>query len=357
MCKVLFLTGKLQHYRVPILNIIANQKDISLTVAHSATPIKTEGDLFEEIIIRERHFGPFTLHSSDFIDMCKKYDVVVAMFYLQKISFMLLLLYKKYFKVVYWGIGVRASQTSKFDSPSILNYLRYYIARKSDAMIFYSKYAKDKYTSKGINQEKVFVMPNTVEVLNSKSENIKDCITFIGTLNKSKQIFTLLEAYRSVYLTHSEIPRLEIIGKGEDYDNILSWVNDNKLNEKIVVHGAIYDDLTKSRILSRSYLNISPSQAGLSVLECFGYGVPFVTSKEAYTGGERFNIIDNYNGYLLNDKNLYDETVDVLLNLINDKVTFINLGINARQFYQKNRTPAIMAAGFIDAIHYVNMKQ
>ena len=52
--KVLFVTGKLQRYRLPILNIISQNNDISLSVAHSSKKISGPEDLFEEIIISEK---------------------------------------------------------------------------------------------------------------------------------------------------------------------------------------------------------------------------------------------------------------------------------------------------------------
>jgi glycosyltransferase involved in cell wall biosynthesis len=358
MVKVLFITGKLQHYRIPILNIIGSNSNISLTVAHASIRLKTENDCFDEVILCEKRIGPFTYHTSNFMKFCKDFDIVVSMFYLQKLSLMSLLFYKKHFKLVYWGIGVRASQTNKFDSPSVLNNFRYFVARKSDAMIFYSDYVKSKYIDAGVAESKLFVMPNTVAVIDTNEDEIiiKDFISFIGALNKSKNIFALLEAYLKVYAKTNDLPNLEIIGNGEDYNDVKDWISKHQLQSKVTLHGSIYDPIIKSNILKRSLVNISPSQAGLSVLECFGYGVPFATSKNAYTGGERLNIKHNENGFLFSDENLEDEIAKVIELSSNKREVLVEMGKNAKRFYEEFRTPELMASGFIDAINHVLKK-
>lgn len=356
--KVLFVTGKLQRYRLPILNIISQNNDISLSVAHSSKKISGPEDLFEEIIISEKKIGPFTYHDGSFIEMCKQFDVVVAMFYIQKISFMSLLLYKKHFKLIYWGIGVVASYKNKFDTPSYTNTLRHYVAKKADAMIFYTNYVKEKYINNGFNSNKLFVMPNTVSVLNNPSiKKTKNCITFLGTINKSKNIFILLNAYLEVYSEYSKkLPNLEIIGSGEDFKNVEMWVASNKMENKIILHGAIYESVSKAEVLRRSYINISPSQAGLSVLECFGYGLPFATSSQAITGGERLNIIHHQNGFLMDENNLSSEIKNILKLTIKNPEVLLNMGLNAQDFYFKNRSPNHMVDGFVNAINFVTNK-
>lgn len=352
LIKVLFITSKLQHYRIPILNIIAQTSKIDLTVAHSGKMLEQANFLFKEITFKEKTIGPFTIHEKKMQEYCNSFDVVVSMFYLQKISLMKLLLKRnRNYKLIYWGIGVKASQKSRYDSPSILNHIRYYIAKKSDAMIFYTEYAAKKYISKGINKDKIFIMNNTVQVFETQNNNeIKNRLLLVGTLNKSKKVFDLLEAYLEAYKINSNVPILDIIGGGIDYEGAKNWVNKNNLNQKIIFYGPIYDEIAIMTFFKKALASISPGQAGLSVLTSFGYGVPFITQKDAITGGERLSIENNYNGILYENKK---DLKQIILDITNNPQTFIKMGENAQYYYNKERTPSIMAQGFIDAVNYV----
>lgn len=52
---------------------------------------------------------------------------------------------------------------------------------------------------------------------------------------------------------------------------------------------------------SKKYTYISPLKAGFSVLENMGYGVRFITMFDSLTDEERFNIVYNHNGFLMDD--------------------------------------------------------
>ena len=350
--KVLFLTGKLQHYRIPIFNLIVKNYNINLTVAHSGEKMNDGSFLFIELILKERKIGPIIIHDNSLFNLCNSYDVVVAMFYLQRISFMKLVFIKdRKFKIIYWGIGVKASQKSKFDQPTILNYFRYYIANKSDAMIFYSNYAKEKYISKGVINNKLFVMNNTVSISSViKNQIQKHNIIFVGTLNKSKKIFRLLSNYRNTCEKYKNYPMLEIVGNGKEFVKVQKWISKNSIDEKIILHGSVFNEIELEIIFNRALVCISPGQAGLSVLKSFGYGVPFITSNDAITGGERLNIENGINGVLLNSR--YD-LKKVLVDIYFNPEKYIKMGNNAKKFYYDHRTPEQMAQGFIDAINYV----
>jgi hypothetical protein len=100
-------------------------------------------------------------------------------------------------------------------------------------------------------------------------------------------------------------------------------VIENGLAESVIFHGAIYDEKELSVHFKNALLCISPHQAGLSVAKSMGYGVPFVTYKEAITGGERYHITDGVNGILYeNDADL----VDIIINASNGSDQYVEMG-------------------------------
>jgi glycosyltransferase involved in cell wall biosynthesis len=352
MIKVLFITGKLQHYRIPILNIIGNHTQIDLTVAHSGKLVKDAENSIKEIRLTENKAFGFTLHKENIYKLCCNYDVVVSMFYVQKLSLAFLAFKQdRPFKLIYWGIGVKASQSSKFDSDGISNIARNIIVKKADAMIFYTDYPIQKYVNQGNDSKKFFVMNNTVAISNHiKEEFERNILLFVGTLNKSKKIFVLLENYSEALKININIPELIIIGEGDDYQEAVEWVKKNELNNKIQFLGPIYIEKDLELYYKKALACISPGQAGLSVLKSMGYGVPFITTEDAITGGERLNIKHNDNGVLLKDESNLCET---LLDITDNPLKYIRMGKSAQEFYNNNRTPEIMANGFIEAVNFV----
>lgn len=132
----------------------------------------------------------------------------------------------------------------------------------------------------------------------------------------------MLDAYKNNKDNPNLVP-LNIIGKGPDSDAIDRWIKDNGMQEIIKMHGAIYDDHEKANYFARAYACISPLQAGLSVLESMGYGVPFVTVKDAITGGESFNIHSNVDGVVMNS---VEELSTVVADIFNNKRKYIDYG-------------------------------
>lgn len=352
MIKVLFLTKKLQNYRVPILNLIAASKEIELTVAHSGNPTGLKNK-FKELIIPAKELLGFTFYDRNYFSLCSDYDVIVPMFYLKNIAYLFLALKRnRKYKLIYWGIGVRASLSNRFDAPTIVNRIRYYFANKADAMIFYSDYPIKAYENNGVDPRKLFVAHNTVEITETFDKKVsKDRILFIGTLYKEKNIYQLLDAYEQSYLQLQSLPRLEIVGDGPELENIVKRVSSKELDHKIQVRGAIYDEKSLEYIFKHSFACISPGQAGLSVLKSMGYGVPFITSIDAITGGERLNIVHNENGILYNSDS---DLQNIILDIARNQEKYIQLGNNAKKYYLSYRTPEIMSKGFIDAVEYVS---
>ena len=349
--KVLVLYNKLFHYRIPIFNLLAEKYD--LTVAYSIdSKFNAEEVKFKTIKIPYTKIGKFVMQKGNMSKMCSKYDVVVMYGNIAWLKNTYLTMKKsRSFGVVTWSIGVSASYNHHYDSPSIWNRLRYVIKRGADAIVFYTSYPIQKYLKFGFEREKLFVANNTVEVKPSLNEikQEKDSILFIGTMYMQKGMLSMLEEYLSAYMMEPQIPDFNLVGGGDDLQTVKDWVKSNNLEHKIHVHGPIYDAEKKQELFAKAYATISPNQAGLSVLESMGYGVPFVTMSNAITGGEIFNIADKENGVLLDS---IAQLRDVIVDIHKHPELYICYGESAKHFYDNNRQPKHMAEGLSDAIEY-----
>ena len=343
--RVIVITETLPHYRVGLYNLLGEEYD--LTIAHSNGEVK--GGNFKQIEITKSFIGPFI--SLKNLPELALYDVVIMTFNIRIINCYKLVFTKRKFKLLFHGIGVSASYNNLYDQSKALDSIRKFFIKKSDGAIFYEQYPLIKYQSHKIDSAKLHVAYNTVlapEFFDFTKKTYESLI-FIGALYKQKKIYDLLEAYLEfTKQCDKECPKLEIIGNGEEYDNITLWISDNELTKKVILHGKITDEVKLKTIFLRAIVTISPGQAGLSVQKSFSFGVPYVTSKLAITGGELFSIIDNTNGFLYDGK--VSNLTAILLKINTNTFNIREVSENAYVFYQKFRNPKIWLSGFIKAI-------
>ncbi|MEI8129573.1 MAG: glycosyltransferase [bacterium] len=349
--RILLIQNIIANYNRPIFNLISEQKDIELTVAHfnkNSAPVCSN---FKELMLEKISIGSFVFSKKSIYSICNKFDVVISLADLHWINLMLLGLHKKRkFKLIYWGIGVSASYSNKYDQNKKWDIIRFFLMRRADALLFYSSYPINKYVKYGFPIESLFIADNTIQVSRSnKYQEIKNSILFIGTLYKEKGIYELLDSYFEVS-KKLNLPQLNIIGDGDEFIKIQEMISFYKLDDKIKMLGPIYDDIILENYFSSAIACISPNQAGLSVLQSMGFEVPFITKMDAITGGEIFNITNNLTGILYKNEL---ELNEILFDITNNTEKYIEMGRNAKIHYDKCRTPRHMSNGFLNAINYV----
>ena len=143
---------------------------------------------------------------------------------------------------------------------------------------------------------------------------------------------------------------LKIVGGGENFENIQSWVTDNNLNNSIELLGPVYDKNKLEEIFRSSVACISPNQAGLSVLSSMAYGCIFITKKDAITGGEIFNIEHLETGIFYDGTK--EDLKEKMLFACTDKEKMETMSKNAFKHYRTHRTPQQMADAIINAVEF-----
>lgn len=348
--RVLKLVKCIKHYNVPINNILNEKYDYTVLYCQNAVDDGKDQWKFNTIYLPLPPKGIKWL--SFFIrvaKICRNYDVVIALTDFYPISY----LPRKY-KFLFWSIGVPASYTVHFGDASPKCYKKMNARdRHADANIMYTEEAMRIRMKKGYDGPKIFVAPNTTKVLKRDFNfESKDSLLFIGSLHAAKGIQVLLEAYKAAYDYNNNLVKLNIVGGGKSLTNIQAWIKENELDDFVKVLGPIYDEEKKARIFAKSLVCISPLQAGLSVLESMGYGVPFITDANAITGGEAYNIKDGETGYRIENLDV-EKLKNVIIDVSINKDKYIRMGKNAHEYYWTYRKPEDMAQGVIDAIDYV----
>jgi len=348
--RVLLLNPLIPDYRIPIFNLLGEKVD--LTVVHSGKP-RTEQNLqFKQKILPIKHIGPFSFYPINLHKLCNQYDVVISEGNIRYLDRNLLIInpFRKY-KWISWGIGVSASYNKKFDQDKRLDFIRHFIFKRAEAQVFYSDYPLKKYVNAGFKPESLFVANNTTLVNYHENKKFKKHkLLFVGTLYKQKKIYQLLGAYLQYSKLSTNCLPLEIIGDGEEYENISKWIQSNQLNEKIILLGSIFNHEILERHFRESFACISPGQAGLSVLTSMGYGTPYISKIDAITGGEIYNIKDGVNGVIYNKE---DELINIIQEIEINPAKYIKMGKNARNHYLQHRLPDQMVDSIFRACKYV----
>ena len=340
MKTVLIIYPYCHHYRKEIFNALSDKVD--LTILHSGKTLFSEvssGIKFKEVLIPHYKIGPFTLRPS-LRKYTKGYDYYIILSDIRWLNSILFFLfnYKKQ-KIILWG--------NWFTKSKIANNIRIFLSKRSFSNIFYHQNTKNQFVKSGVNETKCFVANNTIYV-NQDLLNInqtKNKILVVGSLNYRKRIDLLIKSFIKI---HDLIPdvTLEIIGSGDQLEILKNLAVNNK---KIIFHGRIEDQQILSEFYNKAICEISPMQAGLSVLQSLGFGVPFITHKNAITGAEIYNIIDGFNGFLFDSsKNNLD---DIILNLCQNEKLINEMSNNAKKYYDSFCTNDNMVNGFIDSIY------
>jgi glycosyltransferase involved in cell wall biosynthesis len=350
--KILLIVNYIPNYRLPVYNLIGKQ--FKLTIATFSDNVLISKNInFTQIHLTPVHFCGFIFFKEKISSLAKQFDIVISLSDIRLMDCILLGFRQRNFGLIYWGIGVGASYTKKFDGDGFfLNKLRMYLCNRADALIFYSDYPRFKYINFGSSKEKLFVAHNTVQIEDIIELNeYKKYFIFVGTLYKQKNIYELLNAYLLYIKKSINILPLVIVGDGPEIRKIKDWITDNFLEEFVLLKGSVYEQKELKILYQDAIACISPGQAGLTVLNSIAYGVPFVTSKNAITGGEIFNVIHNETGII------YDGTVESLsevMKKLSEDTSFTKfLSENSQKFYFENRQVKTMIDGFVDAIEYV----
>ena len=351
--KVIKLEKLLKHYNVPVNNLLNEKFDYTVLYCKECDDNGKVDWRFKTIYEPLPPKGwKWLLFFWKVARICRQYDVVIGLPDYYPICY----LPRKY-KFIFWSIGVPASYSIHFGDGSEEDYKkRTAMEKHADANIYYTEDAKKLRLEHGYDGPKVFVAHNTTKVLKRKfSIENRNSVLFIGSLHAAKGIQVLLDAYKLAYAENKDLVKLNIVGGGEPLPEIRKWVADNGLGEIVNVLGPIYEEDKKADLFMRSLACISPLQAGLSVLESFGYGVPFITDANAITGGEAYNIKDGETGYRIEGMDA-EKLKDAILDITAQPEKYKEMGKKAYDYYWTCRKPEDMAQGVIDAVEYVMSK-
>jgi glycosyltransferase involved in cell wall biosynthesis len=340
---ILILYNFILHYRIPFFNVLAQNYNIS--VLHSGKKSKGPDDMFEEIIVPVKKIGPFYLQKGVLEEVNNsKYDIIIALFDVRWLNTLRSIHnHNKKAKYILWGAWI----TNNY----IADKVRLFYTNIACANVFYTNEALQDFVQKGIDPRNLYVGNNTFDVgerIRSFENPEKKSILFVGSLDERKQNDILLRSFSEILEKIPSDITLTIIGDGIQKEILEALSNELQLGKRVDFVGKLTDTRVLMDYYKKAIVSVSFGQAGLSVLQSLGYGVPFLTKENAISGGEKSNIRNEYNGILCKDDK--DSLSENLVRLCNYPEYAKTLGKNAFDYYTKYCSMENMVQGFRDAI-------
>lgn len=341
--KLLIVHGDLQHYRIPLFNFFENY--FQVTVVDS-------GKTFDDLRFDRKKLCRFTLFKlcfmKEFFKSCRSVnpDIVLLPDHLRWPQFLFLrfMMFRKRF--VWFGFEKNKSRFVTYLKTLLVRFLR-------DRIIVYNDGQYRLFLSYGIPEAKIFNIRNTVYGFDkldfaetSKIKTGKNVFINVGSLHKRKQNEVLISAVAKL-ASHPTKNNFKVIfiGNGPEKNNLVQYMRSLSVDVEFV--NEITDPQKLLNYYRQAIASVSFGQAGLTVLQSIAVGVPFVTSKNAISGGEIENVIDNVTGYLVDDE---DDLVSHLEALASNEILQEELRSNSFNYFKNFTSFKHMASTALRAL-------
>jgi glycosyltransferase involved in cell wall biosynthesis len=350
--KTVIITNKILSYRNDFYEKLG--AEINLTVVHFGE-IKKNSKY--EIINADvnRYCSFFWIKDLSKIIDEGNYDSIICMYDLRFLTIYRLAFSKLRKQTIFWGIGI--SSSSGLKDKKFIDIFRVFIGERVKALLLYSSKVELFYRKYNFRRP-IYVATNSVKISNNASSTLNSLnlfqFLFVGSLDKRKGIDIFLRAISSLIKDHEQGTIIvNIIGEGSEKLYLKDLTKKLNINKSVIFQGNITDPDTLTGFYKNSILSFSINQAGLSVLQSLGNGVPFLTSIDAITGGELHNIIDLKNGYLIpSDVNKEAFIENLLIKIIQNPNKTIEMREFCRINFLENSSLENMVDVFKTAINY-----
>ena len=251
-------------------------------------------------------------------------------------------------KMIYWGQGRDLIDPKR----KIKNFAYAVEQAMCSAIILYAEHLK-KYLPKHF-QKKVFIAKNTLHltykglppgvtrenVLAEYGIKTKKNIICVGRMQKRKRLDRLAEA-----LIHMNRPDVGLILVGPDPDRVLKKIG----GDNIFKLGPLYGD-KKYDLLSSADVYCLPGAVGLSIVDAFYCGLPFVT-EEGDESAEIMYLKDGMNGFVVPRADIPMLSQKLVL-LLDDEELRKRFSDAAKQEIKENGNMDVFCSGFREALFY-----
>lgn len=187
------------------------------------------------------------------------------------------------------------------------------------AFISVSEFTKKRLEKHGIEQDKIKVIPNGIDIraLRSiKAKKEEKTVVFLGRLIPTKKVDVLIKAIRHAQKKAPGVS-CKIIGQGSELNRLKKLAADLGVSDRVRFSGFIKSHDSAMEEIKSSEIFCNPSILegfGITLLESMALGVPYVCSDI-----KPFReVTDNGKGGLLFEQGNYKDLAEKLVILLND---------------------------------------
>lgn len=224
--------------------------------------------------------------------------------------------YAKNSNLIYWEYKLNIKDFSLLENS--LNHF--------NRVVLPNEFMKDCYTIKNIS---VSIIPLTIETMPERVSDLKTSnILALGRLNKNKCYDELIDIMELVHNKNAKI-KLNIIGDGEEKENLQKLVKDKNL-DKIVIFKGFLSKNEINGMMEKSSLFVSCAKKesfGVSIIEAMSYGLPCISFE--HTSLKDF-MKNEINGYLIANRDK-KKMADCILAVMGNKILRENMGNCAKE--------------------------
>lgn len=203
--------------------------------------------------------------------------------------------------------------------------------RDVDEVIVLSRFMKKTLLQNGFSKDKVKVIaPKAKKNREGYDDQKASDIVFCGQLVRGKGGMEFLKVLRIIEKVSLNVM---ILGSGADIEKMKKYSNNYLSHHKINFKGKVKNPLVymrSTRVLAMTSIWQEPF--GLVGVEAFSQSTPVVAFNN---GGVEDWLSDNFNGYLIEEKNIHD-FASRLLKILEEDVLYQKLSENAYKSYLQN---------------------
>lgn len=255
-------------------------------------------------------------------------------------------------KTILWGHGL----SRRRESPLWIRRLRKLMAHITDAYIFYTEEGRKQFKALGIDEKKLFVARNSIDVeaikaIENSNPQERTDILYIGTLRAAKKVQILIDAFARAKHQLPNKTKLIIVGDGPERSQLVKQAMHLKI-EDIRFTGEVTDEHELATYLGSVKLAVFPGHMGLAGIHCVAHGVPILVSADAEHAPEIEILVPGVTGEFFSPATA-DALSTALINMFSKDEKLQELSKNGKQVVFEELSIDKMVEVFDSAYRFV----